>query len=156
MLKNNIPRRWLGWASALLLVAASCAAQSPAAEVPVSAGQARIWFYRDWQPSESLNVANIDVNGSYFGSVANGGVFSRDVPPGRYHIAPQSYGQDFNQDKDVDLVSGQQVYCKIASLRGWQMGVGGDESGFDRDTFYIWLMAPELARAEIARDRSGI
>ena len=46
-------------------------------------------FERDWEPSESLNLANIDVNGSYFGSVANGGVFYRDVSPGHYHITPE-------------------------------------------------------------------
>ena len=71
-------------------------------QLPVLAGQARIWFYRDWQPSESLNLANIDINGSYFGSVANGSAFYRDVPAGHYHIAPVSYNRDFNQDKDVD------------------------------------------------------
>jgi len=70
-------------------------------------GQGRIWFYRPYEPSESLNLANINVNGSYFGSVANGSAFYRDVPPGHYHIAPVSYNRDFNQDKDVDLAPGQ-------------------------------------------------
>jgi hypothetical protein len=50
-----------------MLIAAGCAdppamPQVPAAASPVLAGQARIWFYRDWLPSESLNLANIDVN----------------------------------------------------------------------------------------------
>jgi hypothetical protein len=154
-----LSRCWARWASGLLLIAAGCTeppatAQLPDAAPPVPAGQARIWFYRDWEPSESLNLANIDVNGSYFGSVANGGVFYRDVSPGHYHIAPQSYGQDFNQDKDVDLAAGQQVYCKIASLRSWEEG--GDVAVFDRDTFYVWLMAPQVAQAAIARNRGGI
>jgi hypothetical protein len=130
--------------------------QAPVAAPLPPAGQARIWFYRDWEPSESLNLANIDVNGSYFGSVANGGVFYRDFPPGHYHIAPQSYGHDFNQDKDIELGAGQQVYVKIVSLRAWELGVGGDESNFDRDTFYAWLIPAEVAQAEIARDRAGI
>jgi len=51
------------------------------------------------QPSESLNLANIDVNGSYFGSVANGSAFYRDVPAGHYHIAPMSYNRDLNQTR---------------------------------------------------------
>jgi hypothetical protein len=117
-------------------------------------GQARIWLYREWEPSESLNLANIDVNGSYIGSVANGGVFYRDVSPGHYHIAPQSYGRDFNQDQEVDLALGQQVYCAIASLRSWEEG--GDVAVFERDTFYIRLMPPEVAQAAIVRNRSGI
>jgi hypothetical protein len=61
------------------------------------------------EPSESLNLANINVNGNLFEAVANGSAFYRDVPPGHYHIAPESFGQDFNQDKDVDLVPGQQL-----------------------------------------------
>jgi len=136
----------------LLLIAAGCAqSPAPAATPPVPAGQARIWFYRDWEPSESLNLANIDVNGNYFGSVANGGVFYRDVSPGHYHIAPQSYGQDFNQDRDVDLAAGEQVYCSVASLRSWEEG--GDVGVFERDTFYIRVMTPNVARAAIARSR---
>jgi hypothetical protein len=153
------PRRWLQWASGLMLIAAGCAdpppiLQAPVAAEPVPAGQARIWFYRDWQPSESLNLANIDVNGSYFGSVANGSAFYRDVLPGYYHIAPQSYGRDFNQDRDVVVAPGQQLYIKIVSLRSWLDGLGG--KSFQRDTFYAWLIPPQVAQAEIARDRSGI
>ena len=158
MTRGSVPGalRRLLWVSALLLIAAGCAARQPVAEGPIPAGQARIWVYRIWLPSESLNLANIDVNGSYFGSVQNGGALYRDVPPGHYHIAPQSYGSDFNQDKDLDLVSGQQAYIKVVSLRAWVLGVGGDESSFDRDTFYAWLIPPDVAQAEIARDRAGI
>jgi hypothetical protein len=29
---------------------------------------------------------------------------------------------------------GQQLYCKIVSSRSWELGVGGSQSGFDRDT----------------------
>ena len=56
------------------------------------------------------------MNGGYIGAVENGNAFYRDVPPGHYHIAPESFGRDFNQDKDVDLAAGQQLYVKIVSL----------------------------------------
>jgi hypothetical protein len=151
------PRRWLLWASGLMLIAAGCAnpptpPQVSAAALPVSAGQARIWFYRNWQPSESLNLANIDVNGSYFGSVANGSAFYRDVPAGHYHIAPMSYNRDLNQDKDVDLAPGQQLYVKILSSQSWD----GACRDCVRDTFYAWLIPPQVAQGEIARAGSGI
>ena len=151
------PRRWLLWASGLILITAGCAdppamPQVPAAAPPALAGQARIWFYRDWQPSESLNLANIDVNGSYFGSVANGSAFYRDVPAGHYHIAPVSYNRDFNQDKDVDLAPGQQLYVKILSSQSWD----GACRDCVRDTFYAWLIPPQVAQGEIARARSSI
>ena len=54
-------------AGARLLIATGCAARAPVVEAPIPAGEARIWLYRPWEPSESLNLANIDVNGSYFG-----------------------------------------------------------------------------------------
>jgi hypothetical protein len=106
---SSIPRRWLQWASGLLLITAACAeppAQVQVAASPVAAGQARIWFYRPYEPSETFNLAKINVNGSYFGAVANGNVFYRDVPPGHYHIAPESFGRDINQDRDVNLGPG--------------------------------------------------
>jgi hypothetical protein len=145
------PRRWLQCAGVLLLTAAGCAepsAQIFVAAPPVPAGQARIWFYRPLELSESLNLANIDVNSGYFGSVANGGVFYRDVSPGHYHIAPVSYNRDFNQNKDVDLADGQQLYVKIVSLQNWD----GACRHCLRDTFYAWLIPPEVAQIEIARD----
>ena len=106
------PRKWLHWASGLLLIGAGCAeppatASVPASAIPALAGQARVWFYRPLEPYGSLNLARIDVNGSYIGAVENGNAFYRDVPPGHYHIAPESFGRDFNQDKDVDLAAGQ-------------------------------------------------
>lgn len=148
--------QWWGSSSAcLLLIVAGCAAPQPTVQTPVPAGQAQIWFYRDWQPSESLNLANIDVNGSYFGSVANGSAFYRDVAPGIYHIAPASWARDFNQDTSVALAPGQQAYIKILSLTSWANSVSVSRD-FQRNSFYAWLIPPQVAQAEIARDRSGI
>ena len=145
--------KWLSCASGLLLLAAGCTDVRPTAPAPpVPPGQARIWFYRALEPSESLNIANIDVNGGYFGSVANGSAFYRDVTPGHYYIAPVSYNRDFNQNKDVDLAAGQQLYVKILSLKNWD----GACRHCARDTFYAWLIPPDVAQTEIARDQAGI
>lgn len=152
-LMTRLARRF-GLPAVLLLLAAGASAQpvTPAPAAP--AGTARIWFYRDWEPYESLNLANVELNGAYAGSVQNGGALYRDVPPGHYHIAAESFGKDFNQTKDVDLAPGQVIFCKILSLSSWESG--GDRHSFKRDTFYVWLMPPQVAQAEIARDRSGI
>src|SRR5215831_10648993 len=154
------PRRWLWSVSGVLLIAAGCAepratAQVPAAAPSVPAGQARIWFYRPYEPSESLNLANINVDDSYFGSVENGSAFYRDVPPGSYHIAPVSFVHDPGQDTNIQLAPGQQVYVKIVSLRSW----GGNDTAsriIARDAFWAWLIPPQVAQVEIARGRSGI
>ena len=150
-----LPRRWLLWASALLAISTGCVQRQPIAQIPVPAGQARIWFYRNWLPSESLNLANIEVNGAYVGSVENGGAFYRDVPPGNYHIVPQSFARDFNQDTNVGLVPGQQVYVKILDLTSWANSVSVSRN-IQRDSFYAWLIAPQVAQVEIARDHGGI
>ena len=79
-------RDWVNAAGLLLmLLAAACATPAPQVAAPPP-GQARIWFYRLWDPSESLNVANIGMNGVYVGSVEPGGAFYRDVAPDVYQI----------------------------------------------------------------------
>ena len=157
-------RWWDTWTSGLLLIVAGCAPampQVPVAAPPVPAGEARIWFYRDREPSESLNLANIDVNGAYFGSVENGGVFSRDVPPGTYHIVPESWAHDPSptpkQDTNVSVAPGQQAYIKIVDLTSWAWTVSVSVSkNFQRDAFWAYLIPPQVAQAEIARDHGGI
>jgi hypothetical protein len=149
-------RKWLLWASALLVIATGCANRQPIAETPIPAGQARIWFYRNWLPSESLNLANMNVNGAYFGSVENGGAFYRDVPPGTYHIVPESWAHDpSKQDTNVAVAPGQQVYIKIVDLTSWAVSVSVSKN-FQRDAFWAYLIPPQVAQAQIARDHGGI
>ncbi|HEX4185062.1 MAG TPA: hypothetical protein VHY78_04310 [Stellaceae bacterium] len=59
---------------------------------------------------------------------------------------------DFNQDRNVDLAPGQQLYVKIVSLDSWGVSVSGSKN-IARDAFYAWVIPPEVAQAEIARDR---
>ena len=67
-------------------------------------------------------------------------------------------GKDFNQDKNVQLAAGQELYVKIVALRNWVAsgGGGGDEGGggggdMTRETFYVWLIPAETARRDVAR-----
>jgi len=60
-----------------------------------SAGAARIWFYRDYAPSVSRNLANVALNGAAAGSIQPGGsALHRDVAPGHSHIIVESAGTD--------------------------------------------------------------
>ena len=148
------------WSGALVLILAGCAGR-PAVETstPIPPGQARIWFYRTWLPSESLNLANIEMNGAYVGSVANGGAFYRDVPPGTYHVVPESWAHDPSttprQDTNVAVVPGEQAYVKVLDLTSWASSVSASKN-FQRDSFYAWLIPPQIAQAEIARDHAGL
>jgi Protein of unknown function (DUF2846) len=156
--------RHLGHAAAvtLLLATAACALQSPppvasVAIPPIPAGAARVWFYRPIDAYDSMATPYIRMNDQIVAISEPEGASYRDVPPGPYHIAVESYGKDFNQDKDVQLAAGQELYCKIVSLRAWVDttvgGGGGGTSGGDngRNTFYVWLIPPEAARADVAR-----
>lgn len=159
MARESVSRaaRWLLGAGGALLIAACSNLSGPPQVVggapPVPPGEARIWFYRPLEPSESLNLALLDMNGSYVGAVANGSSFYRDVPPGHYRITPSSFVQDPRQERDVDLVPGQQAYIKIVSLSSWGAGNSASKN-FQRDAFWAWLIPPEVAQAEIAGTHS--
>ncbi len=147
-------RRLLAGAALLLPAAMGACAPRPvvgsAPIPPIPAGEGRIWVYRDFIPSESLNMTEVTFNGVYAGYSQLGGAFYRDVPPGVYHVAVNSYGVDFNQSTNIGLVPGQQAYIKIELLRDWATGYGfGFTAG--RDTFYARQMPIRLARAQIAQ-----
>jgi Protein of unknown function (DUF2846) len=117
---------------------------------PVPTGEARVWFYRVYLPSETLNMTKVSMNGDYAGYAQLGGAFYRDVLPGTYHIEVESYGRDFNQSTNVALVAGQEAYVRVDSLRSWSTDAGIGRT-IGRDTFYARLMLPQTARAEIAQ-----
>lgn len=144
-----------------LLLAGTACVQSPpptasVAIPPIPAGEARVWFYRPIDAYDSMATPYIRMNDAIVAVSMPNGASYRDVPAGPYHITVDSYGKDFNQDKNVQLAAGQELFAEIVSLRSWvPTGAGGDESGgggdFGRNTFYVWLIPAEKARAEIAR-----
>jgi hypothetical protein len=86
-------------------------------------------------------------------------MFYRDVPPGTYHIVPESWAHNPStaptQDANVAVAPGQQVYIKIVDLTSWAVSVSGSRT-FRRDAFWAYLIPPQVGQAEIARDRGGI
>jgi len=143
----------------LFLATTACSQLPPTASVavpPIPPGKSRVWFYRDGGPYDGVGTPYLRMNGSIVGVSEPGGASYRDVPAGSYRITVDSYGKDFNQDQNVQIASDQELYFKIVSLRNWVTGNGGggDEgSGGDyaRDTFYVWVIPSEAARADVAR-----
>jgi hypothetical protein len=78
-------------ASGLVLIAAGCVQPVAAIAAPqIAPGEARIWFYRGYEPAinySSTSIPTIAANGTYVGRASLGSVFYRDVPAGRYDIA---------------------------------------------------------------------
>jgi hypothetical protein len=124
---------------------APVAAQSQA---PLPPGRARVWFYRDYEPYESLSRPYVRMNGGIVGISEPGGSFYRDVAPGRYTLTVDSWGSDVNQFPVVTLAPGEVVYAKIESLDAWSTD-GSDRAPYQRDTFYVRLIPPPAALAEL-------
>jgi hypothetical protein len=123
-------------------------APAPAASVPpVPAGDARLWFYREFFPGDTQTIPTIFANGAPIGYGAPGTSFYRDVPAGAYHLTVSSVGQDVNQDKNIAVNPGEQIYVKIASNPGW--AESGERSVWRRPTYYVMIVPPGLAALEM-------
>ena len=70
-----------------------------------------------------------------------------DVAPGGYHIAPETFGVDTNQTRDVNLAAGRTMYVKV--LDDPNIMSSGDKPQFQRDTFHTWVVPAHVARAEM-------
>src|SRR5438067_58098 len=85
------------------------AAYPPAAQYVSSAApanQARIWFYRVANPYDSTGTPYVRLNGAVVGVSQPGTAFFVDVPPGHYHLSADSFGEDYNQTRDIDIGPG--------------------------------------------------
>src|SRR5690348_5536432 len=107
----------------LLTVAGCLGTQAPlypqvAATVPPAPpNQGRIYFYRDYEPYESLSRPYLYLNRQVIGISIPGGVFYRDVPPDTYEVSVYSVGAFPNQFKTIAVKPGDVFYAKIQSLR---------------------------------------
>ena len=144
-------------AAILLLAMAACAQPPLTASVampPIPAAAARVWFYRPIDAYDSLSTPYIRMNDAIVAVSIPEGASYRDVPAGQYHISVDSYLDNPQQDQNVTLAPGQEVYVKVISQRSWIQGGSGSGEGaggdYTKDTFYVWLVPPEVARADVA------
>ena len=139
------------------LAMASCTPLPPTAAVaipPIPAGEARVWFYRDGGPyGDGMGTPYLRMNEAIVGISEPNGALYRDVVPGQYHVTVDNYLMAPDQSRHVYLFPGQQAYFKIVSLRNWIAGGGRLGSDFQRDTFYVWEIPPEVAQGDVARSR---
>ena len=155
MTSSPLVRLWLAAAAILLLLPGAAVAHPPAAPYLNAApppGMARIWFFRDLNPNETLAMAYIRLNGAVAGVSEAGGAFYRDVAPGRYHISVDSYVEDPHNEADVVLAPGMEAYARVLPFDDIVQGGGGRHGGggYRRNTFVVWLYPPEVGRAAVA------
>jgi len=137
-------------ASAALLLAANCALLPPTSSVvipSVPGGAARIWIYRNDAPNEPNQTPYARLNGQIAGVVQPNGAFYRDVPPGYYTVAVDSYGAPYpHQFAEFNLGAGQEAFVKVLSMREKV----GSEGVALRTLFFTQLVPPDFARPMIA------
>lgn len=126
-------------------VLAEVATQLP----PVPSDCTRPFFYRDYEPYESLGRPYVTLNGEVAGISEPSGAFYRDVPAGTYLIAVRSNTFYPDQDKTVTAFSGQTFYVKVASIKGYDSG----DSMYDSDTFAVVVVDPVNGQGDIASKR---
>jgi hypothetical protein len=109
-------------------------------------GDARIWIYRTFDPSVSLQTPYVRINGAIVAVARLGGALYRDVSPGNYLITADSRGSAPGQFAQVVLAAGQTVYIKVDADNWWT----GTCRWCRIDTFYTLVVSPPLAQAEMA------
>ena len=145
------PRLLQRCTASLLLLVTSCSQLPPTSSAlipPIPAGDARIWIYRNDGPYDSQERPYLRLNGQVAGIVEPNGALYRDVPPGRYEVAVDSYGVPYpNQFARIDLGAGQEAFIKVLSMRekvGGEVGVG------TRAVFFTELRPADGAREAVA------
>ena len=123
-----------------------------AAIPPIPAGEARVWFYRDGGPYDGRGTPYLRMNEAIVGVSEPGGALYRDVWR-RASTTSRWTATGATLISPVGLpLPGQQAYFKIVSLRNWVAG-GGPRDDFQRDTFYVWDIPPEIAQGDVARSQ---
>jgi hypothetical protein len=132
--------------SVLSLVSCTTAqCERPGSAAP-PAGLARFYFFRSAAVYDSQQWTAVSLNHQKVGDSAPGGVFYRDVPPGRYEIEVRSDKLYPNQFKTVVVAPGSTTYVAVQNLPHWSQG-GWQTQG---TTFAVSIVDPTLAVRQIA------
>jgi hypothetical protein len=134
----------------LLVILTGCGQLPPTSSVaipPVPGGAARIWIYRNDGPYEPNQTPYVRLNDQIAGVIQPNGAFYRDVPPGYYTVAVDSYGAPYpHQFAEFNLGAGQEAFVKVLSMREKV----GSEGVALRTLFFTQLVPPDFARPMIA------
>ena len=114
---------------------------------PAGPGMARVWFFRQMDPTSGNVYAGspiIYANSAPIGDLPQGSVFFRDFAPGKYRFTVQPYGTPTPEHDTVQLVSGQQAYVQVQWEANWEANRTGGGSSFT-----VLTSSPEVAQQYI-------
>ena len=140
------------WFVLCILALASCTPPQPIRATsqtqfpPVGPGMARVWFFRQVDPTSGNVYAGSPIvyaNGAPIRDVPQGTVFFRDFAPGKYEFRVQPYGTPTPEHDTVQLAPGQQAYVQVQWEANWETGHTGGSS------FTVEPSSPEVAQQYI-------
>jgi hypothetical protein len=137
------------WFGLGLLVLGNCtpqptAATSPAPVPAVGPGMARVWFFRQADPSGGNVYAAAPIvyaNGAPVGDVQQGTAFFHDFPPGKYRFTVQPFGTPTREHDTLQLAPGTQAYAQVQWEPAWEANRTGGGSSFT-----VLTTSPEVAQ----------
>jgi hypothetical protein len=141
--------RWARLGALGVLALAGCAPQSQVAtsqaQLPrVEPGMARVWFFRQADPTGGNVYAAepiIYANGAPVGQIAQGTAFFHNFPPGKYRFTVQPFGTPTREHDTLQLEPGTQTYVQVQWEPAWEANrVGGGSS------FTVLTSSPEVAQ----------
>jgi hypothetical protein len=112
---------------------------------PITAGEARLYFYRDADVYDGSEWTTVSLNGVPTGASGLGTVFYRDVAPGTYRVGARSDKLYPDQVKTVVVAPGTSTYVKVQALPYW--GQSGWQ--WQGNTFTVSIVNPAMAEHQI-------
>jgi hypothetical protein len=140
---------WVGLSALGLLALAGCTPQvqvatSQAQIPPVEPGMARVWFFRQADPTGG-NVYAADpiiyANGAPVGQIAQGTAFFHNFPPAKYRFTVQPFGTPTREHDTLQLAPGTQTYVQVQWEANWEANRTGGGSSFT-----VLTSSPEVAQ----------
>jgi hypothetical protein len=96
-------------------VVAPAAAVLPASMRPDDPTLARIYFFRDYDTSGTMQWTSVALNGRKVGDIAQGEYFYRDVIPDTYTVVVRSQGIHSDQFATVAALRGSTTFIQVFS-----------------------------------------
>ena len=110
----------------------------------IEAGEARVWFLRQFDPALSLNPATIYANGAAIGTSRPGTAFAVDLAPGTYTFSVPNDLPDGQQAPTVQIIPGAQLYFNV-DASDW-VDAGDQEQDHGRYTLDLRQISGPLAQ----------
>ncbi len=124
----------------------------PATMHPGSPTLARIYFFRDYDATGTMQWTSVSLNGKPVGTLGQGGFFYRDVAPGTYTITVRSEGIHSHQFATVTVPRGGTVFVQVYSIDFYAaQSITSPYSYNGPATFADIVVEPLLAMARLAK-----